>query len=495
MKIRLKGLKWGYDGSEIEFLIENGIVIERGVGLSGEHEIDFGGQWILPGFVDCHCHILPTGLDLQKLELRGVKSRQEMEILVREKARTLPENEWLLAVHYDANLFDDGVNVSADELESWSFGRPAILRHTSGHSCITNRTGLRFASVHDFTEDPQGGRIVRDEKGVATGLLEEGAMGFVYRVTPKPTVEQMADAILAAAESMSGYGITCASDMMTGQFGLEKEINAYQLAMEMGAKIRFRLYVQWHKYFREPEILDFNQSEKLKVSGLKLFCDGAIGSGTAGVYEEFTTGGVGIMNYEKAELAEMVLKADCAGFQMAIHAIGDRAVDWVLDAYEATGNPSKHRVEHAMILSDEQIKRIQFLNPFVTMQPEFLAEFGIAYRKRLGDERARFLKRVKSLSEAGMRIGLSSDRPIVGGNPWDGIRAAVRRPDGFDASENISISDAIKMYSSGSALMSNDVSFGELRVGQFADFQIYEMDPKEMNETPSAVFLGGIKVF
>lgn len=494
MRTHFRGLKWGFDGSPIEFLVENGRVLERGNELSGDEVVDLDGQWILPGFVDCHCHILPTGLDMQKLELRGVSSKSEMEAMVRSRCPNLNDSEWLLAVHYDANLFEDGKDVSASELETWTDGRPAILRHTSGHSCITNLAGLKLANIDESTKDPQGGRIVRNENGIETGLLEESAMALVYRAAPKPTVEQMADAIFEAAKSMSAFGITCASDMMTGQHGLEKEIAAYQMAIEKGAPIRIRLYVEWHKYFRNPELMEFRQTEKLKIAGLKLFCDGAIGSGTAGVYEEFESGGFGIMNYPSDELIEMVARAHSAGFQMAIHAIGDKAVDWVMDAYERTGEPDKHRLEHAMILSDLQIERIAKAKTPVTMQPEFLSSFGHAYRRRLGDKRASKLKRLRSLLDRNVLVGLSSDRPIVEGDPWTGIRAASQRPDGFEAGESIEIKEAIALYTSGAAKVGNDFDFGDLTPGQWADFQIYERDPLSGFEAPVATYLAGIKV-
>jgi predicted amidohydrolase YtcJ len=143
-----------------------------------------------------------------------------------------------------------------------------------------------------------------------------------------------------------------------------------------------------------------------------------------------------------------------------------------LDAFEATGSPDRHRLEHAMILSDAQIERIQRLNPFVTFQPEFLMRFGHAYRLQLGEERTSLLKRSRSVLDAGIRLSYNSDRPIVPGDPMDGIRTAVRRPAGFDQTENVSLHEAVRAYTLAGAEVCGDTNMGSLAVGEIADYQL-----------------------
>jgi predicted amidohydrolase YtcJ len=194
----------------------------------------------------------------------------------------------------------------------------------------------------------------------------------------------------------------------------------------------------------------------------------------------------------------MVHVADEAGHTIAAHAIGDRAVDCLMDAYEATGNASRHRIEHGMVLSDTQIERIARAGTTVVMQPEFLVRFAHTYAKQLGPTRAASLKRIRSLLDAEVPVGFSSDRPIVPGNPWTGIIGASQRPGLFDPNENCTLEEAVDAYTSGAARANKDV-LGSLEPGRPADFQVYDEDPMQAARegrapVPSSVFLGGRKL-
>lgn len=472
MKTLYKNGIWWEDGMHTNLLVERGVVSYRGPeALEADEEIDLQGKTIMPGFFDCHMHVLNAGLDLTALNLHGCDSREQIADLISESSRTIEGVEWLLAVHYDANRFPDGRDVTAQELDYWSNGRPVILRQVSGHSCVASATALRLAGITKETRDPAGGRIARDECGEPTGLLEENAMGLVYKVVPKPTREQMALALREIAKSLCEYGITATCDMSTGQYDLADELWAYENA---NVEVRIGLYVLWSRVFNEDgkqKVFEFPESDKLRVSGIKLFADGALGSGTAAIYGEYATGGDGMLMYEPEDLKRRVKIAADAGFRVAVHAIGDRVIDHVLDAFQNTKEPSMHRIEHAMILSDEQIERIRKLDVAVTMQPEFLSDFRHAYFKRLGPERASKLKRLRSLVDAGVRVALSSDRPIVGGDPWKGIEAATNRPEGFDPEENILREEAIRLYTRAGAQI-DGWNFGSLSPGQFADMNV-----------------------
>ncbi len=484
-------------GGPTSLLIEDGRVVAHPDGGSpeGARVVDLGGRTLAPRYVDDHCHVLPTGLDLRKPSLAGVASRGAALDLLAGAAR---EGEgWLHAVGYDPTALPEGEGLSGADLDGVSTERPVLVRYVSGHASVANGAALRAAGVDEGTPDPAGGTFERGADGRMTGIVTEDAHERVTSAMPLPSLEEMVAAILAAGESMARYGIGTASDMMTGRFDLRREIEAYRIAAERGCAVRTRLYVQWREVFGRRgigaaglrEMMAGLDESRVAVRGIKIFADGAIGSGTAAIsgrYEGSGAGGAtiskggltlsgdraGQLIYAPERLAAMTVEASEAGFPVAVHAIGDYACDLVMDAFEATGCPERHRLEHAMLLSDAQIERLARLNPFVTFQPEFLAHFGHLYRRQLGAARARTLIRVRSVLDAGLRVSLSSDRPIVGGDPAVGIAAIVARPNGGEA---MTLGEARRGYTEWGALANGDGGVvGSLAVGEWADWRSLE---------------------
>jgi predicted amidohydrolase YtcJ len=501
---------WALTGEPQRMLVENGRVVWRDTASNEEanETIDLNGRYMLPGFIDAHCHVLPTGLDLQKLALGHCSTPAEVLDAVRDRLAKVPEDKWLLAVHYDQTKFPGGEHLTLNDLDLISERVPILVRHVNGHASVANSAALKAAGVTEATPDPSGGAFRRDASGRLDGVLLETAHERVTHAAPEPTLEEMVDAILRASEKMHLLGITCASDMMTGRFDLLRELEAYRLAAELGCKVRTRLYLQWSPLFgpkaaerREVDaLIDQLQADTCRVAGAKIFADGAIGSATAAIYGSYTgqpalgpilsrharsaaaTGPAGSqisgqLIYAPDRLKSMVRVAAEGGYQVAIHSIGDYATDLVMDAYEAVDNPSRHRIEHAMLLSNAQIERMAHLGCFCTMQPEFLMRFGHSYKRQLGPERTLSLNRSRSVVDASIPLSLSSDRPIVGGDPWDGIMTAVNRPDGFDPAESITREEAVLAYTREGARVNEDESMGELLPGQLADFQLYGKDP------------------
>ncbi len=494
-----KNFRWGFSGEPQEMAVENGRVARRGRpsddGDESAETVDLGGRFLLPAFIDAHCHILPTGLDLKKLSLAECQTPEAVLDAVRDRARELSDGGWLLAVLYDQTKFSTGRHLTRDDLDHVCPERPALLRHVSGHASVANSAALEAARIADDVPDPRGGSFVRDASGRLTGVLLETAHDLVSSSAPRPSLDGMADAILLAGEKMSALGVSCAADMMTGHFDLETELEAYRLAEARGCPIRVRLYPIWSAVFgangigkdRLESIASGFPPERLRIAGIKLFADGAIGACTAAIYGRFTPSGPtqngeedvdGQLIYPPEELKRRVRVASDAGYQVAIHSIGDHSTDLVMDAVEATGDPSRHRIEHAMLLSDAQIERLAGLGCHVTMQPEFLMRLGGGYRRNLGEERAARLKRFRSVWDAGIVLSLNSDRPVVAGDPWDGIRTAASRPEGFEPAENLTLSEAILGYTARAAEATNDgETMGSLAEGQLADFRVYDYDP------------------
>ncbi|MBL8047842.1 MAG: amidohydrolase [Chthonomonas sp.] len=453
---------------------------------------EMAGKYLLPSYIDAHCHILPTGLGFLQLQLGEASTPDQVLDLVRDFEKTLPPGKWLQAMLYDQTKFPDGQHLHRDQLDAINRERPILLRHVNGHASIANSAALQQAGVTRETPNPAGGEYVRDASGELTGVLLEHAHEAVTARVPNPTLDEMVEAILAACRSMRSYGIVAATDMMTGRYDMPLELEAYRLASEHPDGIAMRLFLQWSRVFG-PRKIDPGQLKELtaamdplrcRAEGIKIFADGAIGSATAAIYGGYQGGDPaattsGQLIYTPERLAEMIRVADADGWRIAIHSIGDYSTDLVLNAYEASQDPARHRLEHAMLLSDAQIEHIQRLGCHVTMQPEFLMRFGHAYQRQLGPERSWNLKRMRSLTDAGIELSLNSDRPIVAGDPEDGIRMAVNRPAGFNPAEALTLTEAIDGYTKHAATANGDQGvMGELKPGQLAAFVTRESLPK-----------------
>jgi predicted amidohydrolase YtcJ len=449
---------------------------------------------IAPGYIDAHCHILPTGLDLLKLSLRECSTPDEVLEAVRTWHEKRPDG-WLHAVHYDQTKFPGAKHLTRSELDTISPTRPILLRHSNGHASVANTAALEAAGVGPSTPNPAGGEYVRDESGHMTGVLLEDAHTDVTASAPGPTLDEMIEAILRAGELMASYGITAGTDMMTGRWSLEQELEAYRIASERDCAIRLRLSLQWSAVLgrrgmsseRLQEHIAAMEPSLCKIIGLKIFADGAIGSATAAIHRAYkTTGGQGQLIYSPERLTEMVVKATEAGWSVAVHSIGDGSTDHVLDAFEASGGSARHRIEHVMILSDAQIERLARNGCHVTLQPEFLYRFGHAYRAQLPDDVWPSLKRARSLIDAGLEVSFNTDRPIVLGIPRVGIDSAVNRPEGYDPAEAVTVEEGEWAWTRGAALANGDTDQGEIKPGCHADYRLLDEEGDLL-----ALFMGG----
>ncbi|MEM2126114.1 MAG: amidohydrolase [Candidatus Methanosuratincola sp.] len=483
-----------FSGEEFNVLVAGGRVVYRGKEEpSGDEVVDLEGGFILPGFVDAHCHILSQGLHLERLDLFLCQTREEVLARLRDFALSTQE-EWIQAVNYDANRFSDGRDILAKEIDQVVPHFPVVLRHVSGHSIVVNTEAFRRAGITSSTPDPKGGRICRDESGNPTGVLEEEAVGLIYRCIPKPTRLRMEKAIEIAWKRMFSLGITSAADMATGTYDLSHEFSAYRALADSGRGGRTVLYVLHEKALNFGDGPCAYESGALwRVGGAKIFVDGAIGPGTAALRGTYEGGGSGYLILERDALVQVMRDLEARGWRVALHAIGDRAMDEVIEVLQTCEEPQRHRIEHAMILDEEQLVRLKELGCWVVMQPEFLLRFHGAYFRRLG-EMARRLKPFRSALRIGVRVAFSSDAPIVSGDPWLGIATAVDRPSGFDPSENVSWEEAVMLYTKAAGEVVG-LEVGGLSIGEWADFQVYARSPRESPSSLVRVFRGGEEVY
>ncbi len=512
-------------------LIENGriidimpdVTIREWVGI--DRAIDARGRLVVPGFNDCHMHILPYGLDLSKADLStdaGVRDVPTLCRVLRKWAEANPRSEWILGSRYDQNTFPGAKHPTRSELDAAFPDRPVYIRQISGHAASCNSIALKMAGVTRETPDPKAGEFVRDSAGEPTGVLLESAMECVANEIPKPDRAEMADAIVRANRALIAKGITSASDLMTGWLDLSGEIAAYWQAFEDGARVRMTAYPH-APAFGGPDMLasrsefalmnDFEKNDPapgyggFRLGPIKLFSDGALTTRTAALREPYVDGsGLGMLLHEPGDLKEYVRSAHKAQWQIAVHAIGDRAIELVLDAYSEAQSThprpgARHRIEHAMLLDDGLIRRFKEQQVVPVVQPEFIARLGDAYVLGLGEERAARLNPTASLQKAGIGVPFSSDCPIVPGAPLDGIRAACRRttPSGrlLGPDERITAEQAIRNYTYSAAYSTFDeLNTGSIRPGLRADLTILDgtlEDPGSLSV--AATMIGGEFVY
>ena len=468
------------------------------------------GKAIVPAFNDCHMHILPLGIDLGKADLRGCTSVAEIQQRLRAWMEANPDAAWVLGRAYDQNLLPEGKHLTRHELDAVCAEKPIYLNHVSKHGAAVNTLALRIAGITRDTPDPDDGVILRDEDGEPTGILLESAASLVSKHIPKPSGAELVQAVHRACEDLARRGILAASDASTGWHDLEAEVAAYAQALEEGAPVRMTLMPLFSAAQRAGWLERTEQSGEatgfsphpptphpdLRWGAVKLFADGAFTTRTAALRQPYAdTPTTGVLMYEPEELMERILTVHRAGWQCAVHAIGDYAIALVLRGYrralEAYPRPHhRHRIEHAMLMADDLMAEMQALGVVVVPQPEFLWWLTTAYLKGLG-ERALSLMPFRSWLQAGVAMGFSSDQPVVPGDPIIGWRAAVTRTsrDGtcLNPEEGLDPLTALQMFTVGAAYATADEAVGILAPGKQARFIALSHLPEQIADAEMQV--------
>jgi predicted amidohydrolase YtcJ len=481
------------EGGRVEAVGARRELIER---FPHARRVPLEGGAVIPSFNDCHAHLLRLGQDLARAELRHCRTAEEIAEALRENSLRFPGSGWLVGVNYDQNILPGGNHLTLEELDAIGNGRPVYLFHLSRHEGMANSKAMALGGIGESTPDPPEGRIERDASGRPNGRLLEMAVRLVEQALPIPGEASLVKALSASLKLQAERGILIATDATTGKwFGLEKEWSSFARAVESaGVKVTLMPDVDACRslgWMQRGRVELPPASNQLRLGPMKFIADGALTNRTAALNEPYIDGsGRGLLVYPPDELRAMILEAQRGGWRCAVHAIGDRAIEIVLSAFEEgnrfrQGQRFGHRVEHCMLVNAAMNQKMSELGVMPCVQPEFLYNLGHAYRQALGD-RAEALIPFRSWIRKGLPLAFSSDQPIATGDPILGWRSAVLRStrdgDVLGAEECLDPLTALRAYTVGSALASADDSVGTLEPGKEARFALLSHRPERIVE-------------
>lgn len=479
--------------------------------------VDLGGATVLPGFVDAHCHTAWFGLGLAEVDLSGCTSLAGLYTTLERSVAARPRSEeWLMATGFLPDTVG-GTLPDIDVLDRITGSTPLFIRHTSGHAAVVNSEALRRAGIFTpGTPDPVGGRVVRDATGRATGLVEETAQAIVQELFRPYPVGKIQTALGRATARYAAEGITTFAEAGVGGGWIghnPSELLAYQQAREAGGL---------HARAQVMPVLDVLHEigglgncsargldlgvrtgfgdDELMLGPVKVFVDGSLLGETAAVTEAFCGGGhsTGYFQENPEQMAEAIREAYRAGWSVAAHAIGDRAIDFAIDVItrcqdEHGRHRFPNRIEHASITRPDQLARLAAAGICVTPQIGFLRPMAAQFRRLLGPERTDWTYRGRSFLDAGVRIAGSSDRPVADGDVLRSVQAWTDRLDGHGrrfgpAGERLDVVEALAAYTSEAAkALGMFDRIGSIAPGKLADLVVLDQNPIEVHERGESV--------
>ncbi|MEW6277269.1 MAG: amidohydrolase [Candidatus Eremiobacterota bacterium] len=462
------------------------------------------GRMVLPGLVDCHVHPVAGGVELGQCSLYGLTTREELLSRVAAYAREHPEKAWIVGAGWLAPTFPDS-NPQRQDLDAVLPDRPCFLVAADGHSAWVNTAALRRAKLTAGTPDPVGGRIERDPSGEPSGTLRETALGLIEPLLPEVTHEESVAGLHTALEMAAGFGITTMHEARA----TEKELKAYAELDRQGQLTARMVVALWVDPAKGVEQVDRLKGLRERYSsGLvapraaKLFADGIIEGHTAALLEPYLdTGARGDLNFAPEAMADLVTRLDGEGFQVHVHAIGDRAVRVSLDSLAAARRANGWRdtrphLAHLEMIDPADYPRFRQLDVGATFQPLWACQDDYITRLTLpvlGPERSSRLYPMGSLLRAGARLAGGSDWTVSSLNPLEAIEVAVTRRasgeppgDPWLPGERLDLATAIDAYTREGAYRSFQDG-GVLRQGAPADLvvlerNLFEIQPWEIGE-------------
>ncbi|MCK8129058.1 amidohydrolase [Pseudoalteromonas sp. S1610] len=475
-------------------VIKDGKVVKTGPdslknSFPGATLIDAKGKTLLPGLIDAHGHVIGLGNNLSQLDVRGAKSVDEVTAKLKEFAKD--KKGWIIGRGWNQELWSNTRFPTAADLDKVVNDRPVILSRVDGHAIWVNSKALELANINADTSAPAGGEIIKDEFGKPTGIFIDKAETLVTQHMPATSAQSVSNALDAAGKHLLSLGITSTHDA-----GIDKTTwQVYKQRAELGT-LPLRIVAMLSaaspdlnmmlKAGRYQDSQDF-----LSIRSVKIYADGALGSRGAALIEEYAdrANHFGLMLETQQKLEQLFTLTFKNGFSANTHAIGDRANKIVLDAYQNVfkqtgGILLRNRMEHAQIVSPEDIPRFKTLKIIPSMQPVHATSDMHMAEQRLTDKQLQGAYAWQTLLNQGSTIAAGSDYPVELANPFDGLYSAITRMDhnqlpenGWRASEVLSREDALRAFTLGGAYAAHqEFKVGSLEQGKWADFILVDQD-------------------
>ncbi len=455
---------------------------------AGARVIDAGDATILPGLTDAHGHLYGLGLSLDIVNVVGANSYDEVIAKIRERAAQAKPGEWIRGRGWDQNRWPGKQFPAAAPLDAAVPDHPVWIKRVDGHAGVANSAAIRAAGVTASTPDPEGGRIVRDASGSPAGTFIDAAQVLIEAKIPLPSPDLVKRRVLAAAQNIAANGLVEMHDAGA-------DAATFQAVKELIDEKRFpiRVYMMvsddaplLKEWFARGPLLDYGG--RLTVRAVKMYADGALGSRGAALLVPYSDDpkNAGLIISTVEHMTSVARRAIAAGFQVNTHAIGDRGVRNVLDAYEHAGvAPDKRfRIEHLKVVAPEDIARVARDGIIASMQPTHATSDMPWAEDRLGPERIKGAYAWRTVLQSGARLALGSDFPVEAVNPFFGIYSAVTRqdqkgnpPGGWYPNQRLTLAEAIRGFTTDAAYAAfEESSRGTIEPGKLADFTIVDGD-------------------
>ncbi len=460
--------------------------------LPAAQQRDGGGKFVLPGLIDAHGHVLGLGIEQMQVDLRGTQTLDEALQRVRDFAAKHPDAPWIEGRGWNQVLWPGKAFPTASDLDRAVADRPVFLSRVDGHAGWANSKALQLAGIDQQTADPVGGQILRNEKGEASGVFIDMAMGLIEQHIPGMDDARRREALSVAMQKLAAQGITGVHDAGVGR----AEFAQYETLAKSGA-MPIRIYAMasggekdardWLKEGPKADLYN----DFLSLRSVKLYADGALGSRGAALHADYSDqhGNKGLFIIPPKDLTDYVHYAATLGWQVNVHAIGDAANTLVLDSFAALQAPNdahtkRHRVEHAQVVALNDIPRFKQLGVIASMQPTHATSDMNMAEARVGAERIKGAYAWHTFREHGVVIAAGSDFPVELSSPFLGLYAAVTRedsagqpPGGWYPNEKLTREEALRAFTLDAAYAAHqEQKLGSLEAGKWADYIVVDRD-------------------